>query len=526
MKNLKIYTLLALLLMAGGVTMQAQSSEQLFIGTKPGEIIIQKQWYEYTFMGYKYNLCRFTNHGAHVDVIVTYNDLHWVIDTATMSGMGELLYDAAPGHFYNMDFTTAEKVLVTEDCGQTWRVIDDYMVPSPPSYWCFANVPGEIVKFECDDHFNPQNYSFIASYDYGAHFIDTITSFTIPVYTNHVAGWNHGEFFRKEPGTDKWLYTTDFYGTADTLTLPVEYHNTQLGIGPKEGELYCRYKPEGAFSKLRRVDYSDDYGNIFRTLVDLESNPIDVIVDDSVFRVFDIGYGGNVYVDREPGVFYVCLDTLSYNFTEWGTPLEEPQGNRCYIAYYRAYGDSLVTTYFHDFKPDWFEHHTPVMDCEITNCGENSVTLHWNEPELKPDEVLVGYQVYRGVTLVTEDLVTETEFTDNYSGGGRLNYHILAVYSDGETSKSYNIVYCEQTEGIDENGVRTDVVVFPNPANGVVYIDGVVADEVQVYNVFGQLVKTARGTNEIDLSTFPKGVYSIRIFTTDGLIVNKKIVVE
>jgi hypothetical protein len=166
------------------------------------------------------------------------------------------------------------------------------------------------------------------------------------------------------------------------------------------------------------------------------------------------------------------------------------------------------------------------MDCEITNCGENSVTLHWNEPELKPDEVLVGYQVYRGVTLVTEDLVTETEFTDNYSGGGRLNYHILAVYSDGETSKSYNIVYCEQTEGIDENGVRTDVVVFPNPANGVVYIDGVVADEVQVYNVFGQLVKTARGTNEIDLSTFPKGVYSIRIFTTDGLIVNKKIVVE
>ena len=63
-------------------------------------------------------------------------------------------------------------------------------------------------------------------------------------------------------------------------------------------------------------------------------------------------------------MFYVCLDTLSYNFTEWGTPVEEPQGDRCYIAYYRAYGDTLVTTYFHDFKPDWFEHHTPVMDCE------------------------------------------------------------------------------------------------------------------------------------------------------------------
>ena len=523
MKKFRLYTLLALLLMAGSGTSFGQSAEQFFIGTEPGELIIQGTWYEYNVMTYRYNLYRFTNHGADVEVLATYDDYNWVIDPQTMSGMGELLYDATPGHFYNMDFVTSNKILATDDTGQTWRVIEDYNIPSPPSYWCFANEQGELVKFEPDDQYNPQNYSFIASYDYGAHFSDTIATFPIPVYTNHVAGWNHGEFFRRELGTDKLLHTTDFYGIADTLTLPAEYINKQFGIGPKEGELYFTYMP---YSKLRRVEYTDNYGNSFRTLVDLESNPIDVIVDDSVFRFFDIGYGGNLFLDREPGVFYVCLDTLSYNFTEWGTPVEEPQGDRCYIAYYRAYGDTLVTTYFHDFKPDWFEHHTPVMDCEIASCDESSVTLRWNEPELKPDEVLAGYQVYRGVTLVSEDLVTETEYTDNCSGGGRLNYHVLAVYSDGETSKSYNIVYCKQTEGVGENENGTKVAVFPNPANGLVCIEGVVADEVQVYNALGQMVKTVRGTNEIDVADLVEGVYLVRIMDAEGKVYTNKITIR
>lgn len=499
----------------------SQSGEQFFIGTQPGEIIIQKPWYEYTFMGYKCLFCKFTNHGADIDIIATYDTDNWVIDSVTMAKMGEPLYDATPGHFYNIDYLS-ERILSTEDYGQTWIVIDDYTYPNQAPYWCFANELGELVKFE-RDYPNPQNYSFIASYDYGAHFSDTIATFPIPVYTNHVAGWNHGEFFRRELGTDKLLHTTDFYGIADTLTLPAEYINKQFGIGPKEGELYFTYMP---YSKLRRVEYTDNYGNSFRTLVDLESNPIDVIVDDSVFRFFDIGYGGNLFLDREPGVFYVCLDTLSYNFTEWGTPVEEPQGDRCYIAYYRAYGDTLVTTYFHDFKPDWFEHHTPVMDCEIASCDESSVTLRWNEPELKPDEVLVGYQVYRGATLVGEDLITETDFTDDYSGGGRLNYHVLAVYSDGDTSRSYNIVYCEQTDDVGESGYDDAVTINPNPANGLVRIDGMNVAELRVCNILGQTLKTIQNSNTFSVSGLPAGLYLLRITDGEGATVTRRIVVK
>lgn len=129
--------------------------------------------------------------------------------------------------------------------------------------------------------------------------------------------------------------------------------------------------------------------------------------------------------------------------------------------------------------------------------------------------------------MVSEDLVSETEYTDSYSGSGQLNYHVLAVYSDGETSKSYNIVYCEQSEGVDENEAENDVItISPNPTNAFVRIEGVTVAEAQVYNTMGQLVKTMENTNEINLKGFPQGVYLLRITDEKGTATTRKVVVE
>lgn len=68
--------------------------------------------------------------------------------------------------------------------------------------------------------------------------------------------------------------------------------------------------------------------------------------------------------------------------------------------------------------------------------------------------------------------------------------------------------------------------IFPNPANGVVHIKGVVADEVRVYNALGQLVKTVLGTNEIDLSGLAEGVYLVRIMDKEGKVYTNKITIR
>lgn len=70
-------------------------------------------------------------------------------------------------------------------------------------------------------------------------------------------------------------------------------------------------------------------------------------------------------------------------------------------------------------------------------------------------------------------------------------------------------------DDVDETTAE-QVSVYPNPAKENVLIQGVEPTEVQVYNALGQVVKTVRGTNEIDLSGLVEGVYLVRITDDDG----------
>ena len=57
---------------------------------------------------------------------------------------------------------------------------------------------------------------------------------------------------------------------------------------------------------------------------------------------------------------------------------------------------------------------------------------------------------------------------------------------------------------------------YPNPAKDYVRIEGTEVAEVRVYNALGQLVKTVRGANEVDLSGLVDGVYLLRITDAVG----------
>ena len=75
--------------------------------------------------------------------------------------------------------------------------------------------------------------------------------------------------------------------------------------------------------------------------------------------------------------------------------------------------------------------------------------------------------------------------------------------------------------GVEENALQ--IYVYPNPAKDRVVIEGIEAAEVNVYNALGQVVKTVRGTNEIDLSGLVDGVYLLRIMDAEGKVYTNKI---
>ena len=70
------------------------------------------------------------------------------------------------------------------------------------------------------------------------------------------------------------------------------------------------------------------------------------------------------------------------------------------------------------------------------------------------------------------------------------------------------------------------ISVYPNPAWETVVIECIEVAEVQVYNALGQLVKTVKKTNEVNIGDLPEGVYLLRIADKEGNTFLERIVKE
>lgn len=85
--------------------------------------------------------------------------------------------------------------------------------------------------------------------------------------------------------------------------------------------------------------------------------------------------------------------------------------------------------------------------------------------------------------------------------------------------------------GIDITNIRENkaynkhVMLYPNPTNGFVQIEGITASEVQVYNVYGQLVKIVLGTNELNLIGLTDAMYLLRITDEKGINYTERIII-
>ena len=62
------------------------------------------------------------------------------------------------------------------------------------------------------------------------------------------------------------------------------------------------------------------------------------------------------------------------------------------------------------------------------------------------------------------------------------------------------------------------VEVYPNPAKETLWIEGLEAAEIQVYNALGQLVKKVESSKEVNVSGLLEGLYLLRITDFDGRI--------
>ena len=134
------------------------------------------------------------------------------------------------------------------------------------------------------------------------------------------------------------------------------------------------------------------------------------------------------------------------------------------------------------------------------------------------------YRIYRDGEFIKEIQYTfQTHFIDTeFTKESDVEYCVTAVYGNEESEP---VCVTATITGVSESG-NEEITISPNPANDIVRIDGTKVAEVKVYNVVGQLVKTAPNANTFSVAGLPAGLYLLHMTDGDGMTVTKRIVVK
>jgi photosystem II stability/assembly factor-like uncharacterized protein/PKD repeat protein len=110
---------------------------------------------------------------------------------------------------------------------------------------------------------------------------------------------------------------------------------------------------------------------------------------------------------------------------------------------------------------------------------------------------------------------------DYGTGGGTWN--IILTASEGACWDSTH-VQVTTTVSIIETEAESDIVVYPNPSNGIIYLSGIEKAIAEIINESGQVVMITEINSSIDLSSLPKGMYQIRLVSDEQVEVISVIV--
>ncbi len=176
-----------------------------------------------------------------------------------------------------------------------------------------------------------------------------------------------------------------------------------------------------------------------------------------------------------------------------------------------------------------------VTGVVVTKSGAQIFNVSWAPPVAVPGKTLIGYRVayrLRGTTTfnqlpLTTNLTAAVNFTGLGLCNGNYDFTVYTRFSNSGTpttsapacfvSRGYNGGSCKATEFVEgEEYADFDFTVYPNPTQGMVYVEAPAGTALEVYDLRGSKLleaQTQNGSHTLDLSAYAKGVYLLRLQT-------------
>ena len=164
---------------------------------------------------------------------------------------------------------------------------------------------------------------------------------------------------------------------------------------------------------------------------------------------------------------------------------------------------------------------TATAMVSITEPTALSITSH-STPDNGHNVGTAAISVSGGISPYTYLWTPGGNTTDSISGKAKGTY--CCKVTDGNGCIDSICVVIKSTAGIDGiAGNSSQIIVYPNPNNGEFTIESSIsgASVVEIYNILGEKVfaknlSTTKGTNQINVSNQPNGVYLYRVISESG----------
>lgn len=155
---------------------------------------------------------------------------------------------------------------------------------------------------------------------------------------------------------------------------------------------------------------------------------------------------------------------------------------------------------------DW----AAVGDAEDTPCrfGSNGGDGHWIRLDL-PATLLQHIAI---------DGRTQFIITDPTNTNGRVTFNDA---SDPDFAPVLDLTFEPWTVDVAEVNVQENGRIYPNPTNGMLFIDAAITGAVvaEVHDIAGRLALRTPTTGSLDLSSLPMGTYILRVHLPEGPLV-------
>jgi len=216
------------------------------------------------------------------------------------------------------------------------------------------------------------------------------------------------------------------------------------------------------------------------------------------------------YIDNN-GVFIVSGSEIGWDLVEKGDATDRSFYENYLKAEYISDDPGASATYYkakdtnsHTYNFDDGNHGTQKIDWPDLIKTKNGSSMSFS---------------YEGVT--TNNGYAGVSDANGTSGVEYLAFPIETVYNDNERKDLINYILQKYSSllSVDDSFIKSNITLYPNPTRGSITISNpnfVKINTIEVFNIYGQRLKTIENKNRIDISSFINGFYFIKMEDENG----------